>query len=501
MWPSYAGQVNGRLDSLKSTVDRLCDESDVAAIGTAVSGLCDQLVDCARAAFKGCRREQQSEVGWWDAKCQNLKDQIRRGWKRCRRMNIMWDRELRRDTEALRKMVRRKRLEYRVKTDLDMATEMRKNPRAFWSKVKKPKVGGEMPGDIEGAVTYFTNLLNVYHGDGGEQEPYGTQGPARMPRIPDNMPLARAASIMDRLNGVITKDEVIAVLLKLSNNKSTSDGHIRAEMLKFAKIRVGESGQWNFVLAEVLARIFNLLFAKGLGIPEEWKSAFIVPLWKRKGSRSQWTNYRGISLVTTLYKTYAMVLEARMSTFCDAFKLRAVSQCGFRKRLGTTSALFGVHHIIQKTCTPRRCGGKGAQLHVMFVDFRKAFDCVCRKLLWKRLSSLGIGGNMLLALQKIYEGTKFQIKIGGKISSGSVVTVTGVKQGCPLSPILFGLFIEELHQFLRDECPDIRVVVVDEEEIKDLMYADDVSMMATRLVTCRGSLRHWRSSVVVASWM
>ena len=80
--------------------------------------------------------------------------------------------------------------------------------------------------------------------------------------------------------------------------------------------------------------------------------------------------------------------------------------------------------------------------------------------------------------QKIYETTSFQIKIGGKVGQNFVVTVSGVKQGCPLSPLLFGLFIEELHEFLKVECSGINVIDISEEALRELIYADDVAMLA-----------------------
>jgi hypothetical protein len=122
-------------------------------------------------------------------------------------------------------------------------------------------------------------------------------------------------------------------------------------------------------------------------------------------------------------------------------------------------------------------GGLGGALYTCFVDFRKAFDCIARRLIWKRLFELGIRGNMLCILQNIYKNTCFQVKVNCKISSEYVVTVSGVKQGCPLSPLLFGLFIEQLHIFLRERCPDIGVLIVSEEKLGEVLYADDTTLM------------------------
>ena len=95
------------------------------------------------------------------------------------------------------------------------------------------------------------------------------------------------------------------------------------------------------------------------------------------------------------------------------------------------------------------------------MDFSKAFDCVCRMLMWNRLSRLGIRGKFLIALKDLYSDVRFRVRVNCKTSRGYVVTISGVRQGCPLSPVLFGLFIEQLHEFLRLKCPSIAVLVIE----------------------------------------
>ncbi len=97
-----------------------------------------------------------------------------------------------------------------------------------------------------------------------------------------------------------------------------------------------------------------------------------------------------------------------------------------------------------------------------------------------RLFELGVRGNMLFALQDLYKDVCFQVKVGNKLSSHVVLTVSGVKQGCPLSPLLFGLFIEQLYSFLRHRCPDIGVLVVAEDKLSEVLFADTAALMAWR---------------------
>jgi len=474
-WSRYAEKVKGSWESLAAATTELA-QGGVKEIGQVAEQICNSLISCAKAAFKGTWKTKSVDVGWWDDECLQMKRRVKQGWTRCSGQGIRSDAELRRDTLLLKAMIRRKQMESKVRGDLELARYIRENPGLFWNKVKKPRPAGGAALDIEAAVTHFTELLNVDHiGEGGDAVVRQEQRGGRTV-VDDDVPLAGFIS----MNDDITEAEVIKVFLRLSNNKSTSDG-LRSEMFKYAKIRSDTRGQWQFLMAGVIAKLFQSLFSRGLSIPEGWKSAYIVPIWKGKGDKGLLTNYRGVSLTTTLYKIYAMVLEARLSKACDTLNLRAPTQCGFRRGLGTTSAIFALNHVIQSACSPRSQGGKNVPLYVIFVDFKKAFDSVCRSLLWKRLESLGIKGRILKALQGIYDNTKFQIKLGGKISKGCVVTVTGVKQGCPLSPTLFGLFIEELHEFLKSECPSISVCILEEIELKELLYADDVQMMALSL--------------------
>jgi hypothetical protein len=214
----------------------------------------------------------------------------------------------------------------------------------------------------------------------------------------------------------------------MNNGKATVDGY-PAEIFKYA-VMLDENSKptGTHLLAKQLADFFNSVFVEGTGIPESWHTSHLIPIYKGKGAKDDLNSYRGITITCCLYKVYAMILNTRLDRHCEAFSLRAITQCGFRKQLGTISALFALQHSIHTTCTPRSKGGLGEPLVTCFVDFSKAFDSVRRNLIWKRLSSIGVYGHMLFSIMDLYKNTKFVIKVNGKTSDGFIITLSGVKQ-------------------------------------------------------------------------
>jgi hypothetical protein len=169
----------------------------------------------------------------------------------------------------------------------------------------------------------------------------------------------------------------------------------------------------------------------------------LVPIYKGKGSAAAPANYRGIAVINSLAKCFSAILEQRLSTCLESEHLRAPCQAGFRKRMGPTHNLFTLHHLQARFCRPDQ-----SPLYVCFVDFVKAFDMVRRDLLWFRLEALGLKGQFLDALCAMYADVSFRVHARGKLGD-LFDSLSGVKQGDPLSPTLFGIFIEALPEFLE----------------------------------------------------
>jgi len=111
------------------------------------------------------------------------------------------------------------------------------------------------------------------------------------------------------------------------------------------------------------------------------------------------------------------------------------------------------------------------------VDFRKAFNTVPRALLWQVLAKMGIVGRFMQCLQSMYSQNSVRIMHPTKGLSTWFSCGIGVKQGCPLSPLLFGLYLDGLEKHLDaldgNSPPQLADIIV-----KLLLYANDLALMS-----------------------
>ena len=86
-------------------------------------------------------------------------------------------------------------------------------------------------------------------------------------------------------------------------------------------------------------------------LPQSWKDAQVISFYKSKGDDSDAANYRPISLLSTQYRLYAAMIQARLSDKYDDH-IRA-NQYGFRKHRGTYNPLFVLRRL-QETTPPEQ---------------------------------------------------------------------------------------------------------------------------------------------------
>ena len=236
----------------------------------------------------------------------------------------------------------------------------------------------------------------------------------------------------------------------MENGKASGPDDISAEMLKS---HIG--------IAEWLWDIVNKCWTEE-NLPQHWKLAEVVPLYKSNGKRSECGNYHGISLLSVPGKVFASTILNRCKVALD--QVLRKEQCGFRKCRGCTDQLFALSQILEK------CIAFQLDVSFCFINFRAAFDSVDREMMYKIMKHYGLPQKVVNVIRNSYEGFKCCVRAEGE--KGQMFDVkTGVHQGDVWSPILLGLVINYVLANSVQGGIDIGRCAA------DLDFADDVALL------------------------
>jgi hypothetical protein len=369
------------------------------------------------------------------------------------------------ERKAFHSTCKRKKLAYKRQMAYTQAEAMRSDPDKFW-KTLFPCNSSHLAhlADPHTCNPYFISQF----------QPPPTD-PSHPPPIPPEL-----GSLSDdggsTLNAPITEEEVTQALQALKDHKAAGCDGLAAEFLKYAAAPSpqGTGPDPPNPLVPPLTHIFNHVLSNA-DTPSAWHTTIVTLLFK-KGDPTLWSNYRPIAVITVLSKLFATLLNARLRDWCEHHGKRNPVQTGFRPHHSTSHHAFVLSHIIDK----RRRLRNSKPLYVCFVDLAKAYDSVPRHMLWTRLYNLGIRGRMLHAIISMYRHADLSIKLADGLLDPFEATA-GVKQGCPLSPLLFGLFIEALEEHVTQQHPELGPTIGDAmRRLRLLMYADDTAILADR---------------------
>ena len=289
-------------------------------------------------------------------------------------------------------------------------------------------------------------------------------------RPPDHYAFLQGRAVLRETfpsEGPITHEELYIALAKLRKGKAPGPDSITSEML----LLLDQTGE------ETLLQLFNNVWSSRT-LPPEWAQAIIVSFYKGKGSSADPANYRPISLLNTLYKLFVSILQARIARSADHFIRK--TQYGFRAHRSTGQPIFLVRRLMDWSVST------GTTVHLLFLDWKQAFDKVDHSALLIALRRFGLSEHMLAIVASIYDRPTFLIKgMNGQSSTGTVGS--GIRQGCPLSPYLFIILLSVIMHDVEDAL--IRTGVPQNvwsvgRPIFDVEYADDMLVMAITTPQC-----------------
>jgi hypothetical protein len=111
------------------------------------------------------------------------------------------------------------------------------------------------------------------------------------------------------------------------------------------------------------------------------------------------------------------------------------------------------------------------------VDLKKTFDTVLRDLLWQVLEGLGISGQILKCLRSMCRQNQACLHHLEEGLTPTFFCRIGVKQGCPLNSLQFGLFIDGLEKWLNVLEGDVPPML-GQLAVRLLLYVDDLALMS-----------------------
>ena len=265
----------------------------------------------------------------------------------------------------------------------------------------------------------------------------------------------------------VERNDLLKDILKLDSSKASQANDIPTKIIKMNAD----------LFADFLIGPLNDCIRKGV-FPSIFKLADIVPVFK-KGSNYAKDNYRPVSILKNLSKTFERAIFRQISSFFE--DILSMFQCGFRKGFSTQTCLIA---LLEKW---KQCQDSNKFVGALLTDLSKAFDCLLHELLIAKLDAYGFDF-MALKLVHSYLTDRFQrTKVGDSFSSWREI-LFGVPQGSILGPLLFNVFLCDLFLVINDvEFASFA------DDTTPYVIEDSLSEVVSSLEKCSEKLFQWFS--------
>ena len=262
----------------------------------------------------------------------------------------------------------------------------------------------------------------------------------------------------DVLSEPFSAEEVVQQFWRMNNTAPGIDG------LSYSNWR------WVDPKGIFVAGIFNICRTNSR-VPSSRKHS-MVTLIHKGGEPADMRNWRPISLQLTIYKLYAAIIARWIASWATVTSSFSSAQIGFLD--GCAEHNFMLRSML--TDSRRRL----RNLVLTWLDIREAFPSVSHHLmLFLMMERLGLSGSILKVVQDIYSQATIAVRTGRDFYTTPIPQRCGVKQGCPLSPILFNIVVEGLLRHLSTSQAGYSLAG---NTINALAYVDDICVAAASKV-------------------
>ena len=280
------------------------------------------------------------------------------------------------------------------------------------------------------------------------------------------------ASLQDKLNYLTTPAPIddslftsptnIEIRRKLFSAANTSPGPDRVEYCHLKQVEPSCS---------ILSLLFDHCF-KRRDVPPAWKAAITVLIYK-KGSTEDPSSFRPIALMSCLYKLVMGVIAKRLTSWAIDNDLVSKEQKSARPSEGCYEHTF----LLQSVIADARRSHKN--VFVAWLDLRNAFGSIPHSAITTTLTHIGVPLPLIEMISNSYFGATTQIRTPNGLTA-DIPALSGVKQGCPLSPIIFNLTIDLILRAIKRSASHIGPAKVHDIPFSVLAYADDLVFISRK---------------------
>lgn len=263
-----------------------------------------------------------------------------------------------------------------------------------------------------------------------------------------------------KCEGMLTEQECLQALKNMDNGKSPGSDGFTSEFYKFF---------WEHINQDVVASINYGFEKRQLSICQRRGIITLVP--KKNKPTNLLGNLRPISLLNTDYKIATKAIAKRLESVLPL--MINADQTGYIKGRYIGENVRLISDIISYTATKNLPG------LAVFLDFEKAFDSMEWNFLTKVLDKYNFGPDFKNWIETFYCNVTSCVTNNG-FASDFFLLERGVRQGCPLSGMLFVLGIEILALAIKQNSK-IEGIKVGAREIKMTQYADDTTVFLKNL--------------------
>ncbi len=256
------------------------------------------------------------------------------------------------------------------------------------------------------------------------------------------------------LYGPITPLEVLATIRKMKKSGAPGpDGVKRDDLLR-----------WDSKGTK-LASLYNTILYNGT-LPKRLKGSrtTLIPKTTEPGKLSDLNNWRPITVGSVILRVFSGILNRRLTDACPVH----VRQRGFLESPGCSENLCVLGGIMQMSKREKK------PLAVVFIDFAKAFDSVSHRHIQAVLARRQVDELFQQLIHDSYKGCFTKVRSGGGETT-RIMLKRGVKQGDPLSPLLFNLAVDPLLYALERHGEGFEVKGL---SVTSLAFADDLVLLS-----------------------